>query len=162
MKILKGTNHAKIAGDFGEAIVLYWLSKHGFEAARINHTGIDLIATRRGTTERMGISVKARTRMRVTRKSDVLIPLDHFEKIENSCREFGLKPYLSLVIEEGDFIRVYIMPLSCAKKHGVTKKAYRWYMSEELRMKYAKESAIMRFDLKIDQGNWWTEVPTLN
>jgi hypothetical protein len=162
MKITKSTNHAKIAGDFGEAIVLYWLSKHGFECARVDHTGIDLIATRRGTTERLGISVKARTRTKEAKRSDVLMPLKHFENIEKSCREFGLEPYLSLVIEEGDFIRVYIMPLSCAKNYGITRKSYRWYMSKELRKKYSEDRAIMRFDLSIDQGNWWTEVPISN
>jgi len=30
--------------DFGESLVLYWLSKHGFECAKVDHTGIDLIA----------------------------------------------------------------------------------------------------------------------
>lgn len=34
MKITKSTRHAKITGDFGETLVLYWLSKYGFPSRR--------------------------------------------------------------------------------------------------------------------------------
>jgi hypothetical protein len=61
MNITKSSRHSKIAGDFGEALVLYWLSKHGFECARVDHTGLDLIARNPNTEEVMGISVKSRT-----------------------------------------------------------------------------------------------------
>ncbi|MCL4788727.1 MAG: hypothetical protein KJ070_18355, partial [Verrucomicrobia bacterium] len=60
MEINKSSRHSKIAGDFGETLGLYWLSKHGFECARVDHTGIDLIALNPHTNERMGISVKTR------------------------------------------------------------------------------------------------------
>jgi hypothetical protein len=46
MKLAKSSRHSKITGDFGESIVLYLLSRHGFECARVDHTGIDLIARR--------------------------------------------------------------------------------------------------------------------
>ena len=56
MKINKSTRHAKITGDFGEAVVLYWLSKYGFECAPVDHTGIDIIARNLHTNEVMGIA----------------------------------------------------------------------------------------------------------
>jgi len=62
MEMLRSSRHSKITGDFGEALVLYWLSKHGFECARVDHTGIDLIARNPRTGEVMGISVKSRSR----------------------------------------------------------------------------------------------------
>lgn len=62
IQILKSSRHSKITGDFAEALVLYWLSKHGFECARVDHTGIDLIARNPHTAELMGISVKSRSR----------------------------------------------------------------------------------------------------
>jgi Holliday junction resolvase-like predicted endonuclease len=62
MEILKSSRHAKITGDFAEALVLYWLSKYGFECARVDHTGIDIIARNPHTQELMGISVKSRCR----------------------------------------------------------------------------------------------------
>src|ERR1019366_7089243 len=47
---------------FPQQLVLYWLSKHGFECARVDHTGIDLIARNPHSDEVMGISVKSRSR----------------------------------------------------------------------------------------------------
>ena len=41
MEIIKSTRHSKITGDFAEGLVLYWLSKYGFECARIDHTRVD-------------------------------------------------------------------------------------------------------------------------
>ncbi|MEK7654536.1 MAG: hypothetical protein AAB345_04675 [Patescibacteria group bacterium] len=43
MEIKKASRHQKITGDFGEALVLYWLSKHGFESLKVDHTGIDIM-----------------------------------------------------------------------------------------------------------------------
>jgi hypothetical protein len=57
MQITKSSRHSKIAGDFGEALVLYWLSKYGFECAQVDHTGIDLIARNPYRNEVMGISI---------------------------------------------------------------------------------------------------------
>ena len=58
----KSSRHAKITGNFGEALVLYWLSKRGFECANVDHTGIDIIARRPSSEEVLGISVKCRSR----------------------------------------------------------------------------------------------------
>lgn len=58
----KSTRHSKITGDFAEAFFLYWLSKYGYECARLDHTGIDLIARRPESEEVLGISVKCRSR----------------------------------------------------------------------------------------------------
>ena len=76
MDILKSSRHSKITGDFGEALVLYWLSKHGFECARVDHTGIDIIAKRPHMDEVMGISVKSRSRTPGKEKTYVRIPND--------------------------------------------------------------------------------------
>ncbi|MBK8382508.1 MAG: hypothetical protein IPL16_11595 [Ignavibacteria bacterium] len=61
-EIYKSTRHSKITGDFAEGLVMYWLSKHGFETARVDHTGIDLISKNPITKELMGISAKSRSR----------------------------------------------------------------------------------------------------
>lgn len=74
MEIKKSSRHAKITGDFAEHLVLYWLSKYGFECARIDHTGIDLIAGNPDEDIPMGVSVKSRCRLRGQEESSVLIP----------------------------------------------------------------------------------------
>jgi hypothetical protein len=59
--ILKSTRHQKIIGDFGEQFFCNWLSRSGLEVAKIDHTGIDVIAAL-PDSKRIGISVKSRTR----------------------------------------------------------------------------------------------------
>src|SRR5687767_14009403 len=98
MNIIKSTRHAKITGDFAEALVLYWLSKYGFECARVDYTGIDLIARNPHTDEVMGISVKSRCRMAGTEAECVTIPLDNFEKATAARKAFGCTPYFAIVI----------------------------------------------------------------
>jgi Holliday junction resolvase-like predicted endonuclease len=73
MKLTKSSRHSKITGDFGEAIVLYLLSRHGFECARVDHTGIDLIARRPNSKEVLGISVKSRSRQTGTENSHLAL-----------------------------------------------------------------------------------------
>jgi len=70
----KSTRHSKITGDFAEGLVLYWLSKYGYECARVDHTGIDLIANAPDDSERLGISVKCRSRYDGTETSSVNLP----------------------------------------------------------------------------------------
>ena len=64
--IAKSSRHAHITGKFAEALVLYWLSRDGFECASIDHTGIDLLARNCRTGKLMGISVKSRSRKKGT------------------------------------------------------------------------------------------------
>ena len=91
----KSSRHSKITGNFGEALVLYWLSKHGFECAMVDHVGIDIIAAK--DHEQTGISVK--TRSHEERNSDsVRIKQDNFEKAEDICHAFGCKPSLAVVV----------------------------------------------------------------
>ena len=85
----KSTRHSKITGDFAEALVLYWLSKSGYECACVDHTGIDLIACNRDGFERMGISVKARSRYDGTEQVSVNLSPDGFEKARHACNRRG-------------------------------------------------------------------------
>src|SRR5688572_19691385 len=112
MDIVKSTRHAKITGDFAEGLVLYWLSKYGFECARIDHTGIDLIARNPHNDEVIGISVKSRCRTTGTEAECVSIPADNFEKAAAACKAFGCVPYFAIVIDAADSIRGFILPMS--------------------------------------------------
>jgi len=64
-------------------IVLYWLSKYGFECTNVDHTGIDLLARNKINNELMGISVKSRSRKRGTERDYLGIPIGNFEKVKN-------------------------------------------------------------------------------
>jgi len=104
----KSSRHPKITGDMGEALVCYLLSKAGWEIGRFDHTGIDLIASRNG--ERLGISVKSRSRYEQRNSAAINLPRKNIEHTNVACTAFGLKPAYAFVCDrEGKGIVVYLM-----------------------------------------------------
>jgi len=105
-------NHSHITGEFGEHLVLYWLSKNGYESVHAQYIGIDIIASRNG--KRIGISVKSRSRKEG--KSDYSLtmnkPLGQMKKVENTCVHFACEPYFAFVVDQMDSIKVVITPLA--------------------------------------------------
>lgn len=89
--------------------VRYWCSKYGFECARVDHTGIDIIARNPYTNEIMGISVKSRTRSKEAEEVYVSIRNDSFDKAEAACTAFGCVPYFAFVVDAGDKIHGFIL-----------------------------------------------------
>jgi Holliday junction resolvase-like predicted endonuclease len=156
MKINKSTRHAKITGDFGETLVLYWLSKYGFECAPVDHTGIDIIARNPHTREIMGISVKSRSRAEGTEEDYLSIPNDNFAKAEAACAAFGCVPYFSIVVDAGEVIRGFILPMS--KLLALFPKgnaASGWKMTEPYLKRYAGDPEIQAFEFRTKTGKWW-------
>ena len=160
MKTNKSTRHAKIAGDFGEALVLYWLSKYGFECASVDHTGIDLIARNPYTGEVMGISVKGRTRTHGAEADYVRIPSEDFDKVHAACTAFNCSPYFAVVVDAGSLIRVFIASLThLLGLHPRTNSGSGWRMSEHHLAKYAADPEVMMFQLTTETNRWWTAIP---
>jgi Holliday junction resolvase-like predicted endonuclease len=155
MNINKSTRHSKIAGDFGEMLVLYWLSKYGFECARVDHTGIDLIANNPHTKEIMGISVKSRTRTAGQERTDVSITVKDVENIEKACKAFRCSPYVAIVVDGKDVIRVFITSLARLLYYFPKKPFSGWKMTPSHLTRYANDPQVMAFELEIKQGNWW-------
>lgn len=156
IKISKSTRHAKIAGDFGETLVLYWLSKHGFECAKVDHTGIDLIAHNPHTNERMGISIKSRTRNVGSEKTHLRIDKNDFEKVKAACKAFGCKPYFAIVVDAGNLIRVFITSMAhVLELHPCSEAGLGWKMSPAYLDKYACDQEVMTFELQMKHGRWW-------
>lgn len=106
----KSSRHAKITGDFGEALVLYWLSRSGFECARVDHTGIDLIARRPRSDERLGISVKTRSRLPGKEAESVNIGRpEEFARVEAACTAFQCIPYFAIVVDAAQRVSVFLI-----------------------------------------------------
>ena len=155
-EILKSSRHSKITGDFGEALVLYWLSKHGFECASVDHTGIDLIARNPHTNEIMGISVKSRSRKAGHESEFVSIKRDNFEKAEKACLAFGCVPYFAVVVDAGTSIKGFILPMSHLQKMFPTgRNTCAWKMTPQWRKKYDEESEIKIFEFETRTKSWW-------
>jgi Holliday junction resolvase-like predicted endonuclease len=156
MKIKKSTRHAKIAGDFGEVLILYWLSKYGFECASVDHTGIDIIARNPHTQEIMGVSVKSRTRTEGAEEEYVSIPNENFAKAEAACKAFGCLPYFAIVVDAGDTVRGFLLPMShLLELFPKGKTAAGWKMSPQYLEKYSKDNQIKTFVFTTKTMNWW-------
>lgn len=154
-EVKKSTRHSKIAGDFGESLLLYWLSKHGFECAKVDHTGIDLIANNPHTNEVMGISIKSRTRLAGKATESVTIPSDDFEKIEAACKAFRCSPYFAIVVDAQDLIKVFITTRAHLLELFQKKTGCYWKMSRAYLERYARDPQIMTFELQTKRGQWW-------
>ncbi len=149
MKINKSSRHSKITGDFTENLVLYLLSKHGFECANLDHTGIDLIARNPNNQDVMGISVKGRSRTKEAIGTSISIPTDNFEKVESACKAFNLKPYFAIVSDEVDKIHVFILSMEHLQKLSPSeKKIYTWKMDQKSISDYYDDAQILTFEFQ--------------
>lgn len=152
----KSSRHSKIVGDFGEAIVLYWLSKYGYECARIDHTGIDLIAREPNGTRIMGISVKSRDPLEHRKNAQINLPADQFVKVRRACEAFGCVPYFAFVVETSDAIRGFLVPLEHleAIAGGASGGMRYWRMRETDLGTYVHDDRIRSFTLTITSCSW--------
>lgn len=157
-EINKSSRHSKITGDFAEGLVLYWLSKHGFETARVDHTGIDLIARNPVTNELMGISVKSRSRQTGTEKDYLGIPNANFEKVDKACEAFGCVPYFAILVDAIDTITIYILSKGkLLEMFSMGKTISAWKMGDTDTAKYREDREIMVIEFKYETHNWWTK-----
>ena len=113
MEKIKSKRHSKIVGDFGEHLVCYWLSKRNFQPVIVDYIGIDIVAYNNNSKERLGISVKSRTRQKTqSQKSEFLLKTKQFPLIYEACKFFDAKPYFGIVVDQDVFqrIEIYIIP----------------------------------------------------
>ena len=154
--VSKSSRHSKITGDFAEYLVLYWLSKHGVECARVDHVGLDLIARQDGTPLPIGISVKSRSRNPGTEGSYLSIPNDNFQKLKVACEAFGCEPYFAIIIDENDCIDAYLLSSERLQeihpqKHSVSS----WKMGSKWRDLYQNDSQIIKFSFLTRTDQWF-------
>lgn len=158
LDIRKSSRHSKITGDYGEALVLYWLSKYGFECARVDHTGIDLIARNPHTRELMGISVKSRSRHKGTERSSLRIPSGNFEKASRACEEFCCVPYFAIVVDEGKKTQGFLLPMEhLLKLFPDTGTGIYWRMNAQNVERYLNDPMIKIFELQTKTVRWWEQ-----
>jgi hypothetical protein len=160
----KSGRHSKIAGDFFESLVLYLLSKNGFESALVDHTGIDIIA-KNPSGEYMGISVKGRTRNDGQKAGRVKVDNydDHKKKIVKACQDFGeATPYLAVVVDaEGEFTGVLIPLKHMEDKYMSDSDNLNWSMTKDSIEKYRKDNKVAVFNFSQGESTWWSEQETV-
>lgn len=156
MKINKSSRHSKITGDFAENLILYWLSKYGFECAKVDHTGIDILARNSVTHELMGISVKSRSRNEGKEGQYLHIPNDNIAKIDRACKAFDCKPFFAIVIDEETTIKVFILSKNKLLKYfPMGQRAVGWKMTKSWVNKYNLDQEIIKIEFDYKIANWW-------
>jgi len=159
MDIMKSTRHKKIIGDYGERLVCNWFSRSGFEVSFVDHTGIDVIAYNRSTNERLGISVKARTRDIGKEKDYVGIfrrgkNKNDRQKLLDACIAFACEPWIAVYVETSDFGDLYLTNLgNFDKRYGGTD----WKMGEKHRELYDKDPNIKHIRFEFHTTSWWSK-----
>jgi len=152
----KSSRHSKITGDFGEYLTLYWLSKSGFECARVDHTGIDIIARRPNSKEVMGISVKARSRSKGTERASITLKRDEFKKAAAACKAFRCKLYFAFVVDRGDNTVLYLLPEDVLKKICSLGYGGRyWSMAPAMVELYRQHRKIRWVEFDHKANSWW-------
>lgn len=156
MEINKSSRHTKITGDFGESVVLYWLSKYGFECALLDHTGIDIIARNPHTNEVMGISVKSRSRNIGSEEDYITIRNSNLQKAEEACRDFSCIPYYAIVVDAGNTIRGFLLSMNhLLEIFPKGKTQVGWKMRKRNLEQYSSDPEIKTFIFKTETTNWW-------
>lgn len=154
--INKSTRHQKITGDFGEHLTLYLLSKYGFECAKVDHTGIDIIARNPHTQEVMGISVTMRSREVKNASKSVGRNSGHVEKLKSACEAFKCTPYFSFVIDRDEKMSVFIVALETFLKFTPNgRSVLNWKMTPAAIEMYSKHKKIYRWESNHKVESWW-------
>jgi hypothetical protein len=156
MQISKSSRHSKITGDYCEALILYWLSKYGFECALIDHTGIDILARNPVSNELMGISVKGRSRNQGTEETYINLPNENFRKVDAACEIFNCTPYFALVIDAGDTIKVFIISKEKLLQYNpMGQTASGWKMTKSWLDQYKNDKEIVKIEFGYSTHHWW-------
>lgn len=160
MQIQKGTRHQKVIGDFGEHLICNWLSRSGFEVAIVDHTGIDIVAYNPANKQRLGISVKARTRFPGTETSDVrLFPRGDSdrEKLLDACVAFGCEPWLGVYVEATKGGNLYLASLRDFDSMYTAmagRPCRAWRMTSRYTNAYSANANVCHVKISVDASNW--------
>jgi hypothetical protein len=161
--IEKSTRHSKIIGNLGEHLVCNWLSRSGLEVAVVDHTGIDAIAYNPKTKERLGITVKSRTRNPGKERNSVNIfrhnkKEDDRKKAIDACNAFNCKPWIAIYNETTDYADLFLTSLkNYDAKYRRNPKGVvdDWKMGRKYLDSYDKDSQVMHLHLKFASKNWF-------
>jgi Holliday junction resolvase len=158
IRIVKSSRHSKIVGSFGEGLVCNWLSRSGFEVSIVDHSGIDLVAYHKASKQRLGISVKSRTRLPNTESESVYIfrrSTDR-EHLLASCEAFGCEPWLAIYVESACAGELFLTALAnYDRKYRAGKNVEGWSMATSQLRRYAGDADIKHVHVDFTVRNWW-------
>lgn len=167
MTIEKSSRHQHIIGRFGEYLLCNWLSRSGFEVALVDHTGIDVIAFNPHTRQRLGISVKSRTRRPTTEATPVSLlrtrgEHDDRRRLVDACRSFACDPWVAVYIEtenSGDLYLTSLQHYDTYYKGPEARRLDMWRMSQKYTERYERDSEVLHIRTEFTRQTWFTGRP---
>lgn len=157
VSVEKSSRHQKIIGDFGENLICNWLSRSGFEVSIVDHTGIDIVGYNTKSKERLGITVKSRTRTKGTEGDSVnLFDSKGRQKLLDACRYFGCKPLIAVYVETTNYADVFLTSLeNYDGKYRRERKMDDWKMDSKHIENYKSDKKVMHLHIKFEPKNWF-------
>jgi Holliday junction resolvase-like predicted endonuclease len=158
----KSSRHRHIVGRFGEYLVCNWLSRSGFEVCIVDHTGLDVIAYHPRRKQRLGITVKARTRSPGTEKGSVYIfraAKDDRQKLLDACKAFSCEPWIAIYAECDAHADLFLTSLAnYDQKYRVSERAVDgWTMREKRIGEYGADSEVRHIRIEFTAAHWWQD-----
>ena len=164
MEIIKSSRHQRIIGHFGEALLSNWLSRSGFEVTIVDHTGIDLVAYHPATNQRLGITVKSRTRPKGKEATAVNLlsyrkGKDDRRKVFDACAAFACEPWIAVYVETTVSADIYLTSLSNYDKRYRSRKNLTtdtWKMRPKDLLLYEADPKVkhIRVEFRADSWSW--------
>jgi hypothetical protein len=161
-QIRKSSRHQHIIGKFGEYLLCNWLSRSGFEVAIVDHTGLDIVAFNPQTKQRLGITVKSRTRNvgKETTKVNIFSyreGKDDRQKLIDACIAFQCEPWIAVYIETLASADLYLTSLGNYDSKYRSKEGRAldtWGMSSKHRAQYEQDKEVKHIRANFDQDDW--------
>lgn len=162
MQIEKSSRHQHIIGKFGEYMLCNWLSRSGFEVAVVDHTGLDLVAFNPKNKQRLGITVKSRTRNIGKETTHVNIfsyreGKNDRQRLIDACHVFGCEPWIAVYVETLQSADLYLTSLENYdnKYRGKAGRAIdTWGMSSKHRVLYEVDKEVKHIRADFNQSDW--------
>lgn len=162
MDIDKSSRHQKIIGDFGENLICNWLSRSGWEVILVDHTGIDIIAHNPSTRQRLGITVKSRTRNVGKERTHVNIfsyrqGKNDRQKLLDACQAFACEPWIAAYVETSKTADAYLTGLRNYddKYRGKQGRAIdSWKMGGKDKERYLEDPDVKHVGIDFHVTNW--------
>jgi len=162
VEIIKSSRHQKIIGNFGENLICNWLSRSGFEVTLVDHTGIDVVAYNPSTKQRLGITVKSRTRDIGKEEESVNIlsyqkAKSDREKLLDACEAFACDPWVAVYTETLEYADVYLTSLKNFDREYRSEKAKAidtWKMTKKYKERYEQDPNVKHIRMEFHATNW--------
>ena len=162
MEIRKSSRHSRIIGNFGESLICNMLSRSGFETALVDHTGIDIIAYNPSTEQRLGITVKSRTRN--PGKEETHVNILSYRKGKNDRQRlldasvaFNCDPWVAVYVETAEHADLYLTSLKHydERYRSRTDKAIDdWKMGKQYKETYSHDPDVKHVEINFNPTNW--------